>query len=78
VGSFSIKDSGGVRWRGQPEEGNGAPATSVPASGFVVYCDEPVPEGVKSAIARCIERHKPAHTPYKLKVKRAAEDKARS
>jgi phage tail-like protein len=36
---------------------------------FVVYCDRPVPEATQAAIARLIERSKPAHTAFRLRVK---------
>jgi phage tail-like protein len=39
-----------------------------PAS-FVVYCDRPVPEATQAAIARLIERSKPVHTVFRLRVK---------
>jgi phage tail-like protein len=45
-----------------------APKAPEPAS-FVVYCDRPVPEATQAAIARLIERSKPAHTAFRLRVK---------
>jgi phage tail-like protein len=65
-----IEDTGGVRIAPPgPEEGE------PPAPSFVVYCDEPVPEETQAAIAHCIERFKPVHTSYRLRVK-AARKKA--
>jgi phage tail-like protein len=60
-----VEDQGGVRWSIKPGE---KPAAAPPPS-FVVYCDQPVAEGVQAAIARCIEHFKPIHTTYRLRVK---------
>ncbi len=45
-----------------------SPKAPEPAA-FVVYCDRPVPEATQAAIARLIERSKPAHTAFRLRVK---------
>ncbi len=45
-----------------------SPKAPEPAS-FVVYCDRPVPEATQAAIARLIERSKPANTAFRLRVK---------
>jgi phage tail-like protein len=37
--------------------------------GFIVYCDTPLPEGEQRELARLIDREKPAHVRYKLRVK---------
>lgn len=68
------------------EDGGGvAVATAVgdlPESsggGFVVYCDTPLPVERQAAIARVIDRYRPANVGYRLRVKaakRAPEDKA--
>ena len=39
------------------------------APSFVVYCDKPIRRGRQAAVARCIERCKPVHTTYRLRVK---------
>ena len=59
-----VEDTGAVRIGPLPAE----PPETPPAS-FVVYCDRPVPEETQAAIARCIERFKPVHTTYRLRVK---------
>jgi phage tail-like protein len=61
---FRVQDDGGVSWsteQGEPEPA-GRPS-------FVVYCDKAVPETTQAAIARLIERAKPAHTGFRLRVK---------
>jgi phage tail-like protein len=40
-------------------------------SGFVVYCDAQVPPQTQREIAHFINREKPAHIPFKLRVKAA-------
>jgi phage tail-like protein len=47
----------------------GPDASPPPPASFIVYCDKPVPEETQAAIARCIERFKPVHTSYRLRVK---------
>jgi phage tail-like protein len=60
-----VEDQGGVKWTLDPAKaGKDAPPPS-----FVVYCDKPVPENVQAAIARTIEKAKPVHTTYRLRVK---------
>lgn len=59
-----VEDNGGVRVA--PPQAGG---DDVPTHSFVVYCDMPVPEETQAAIARCIERFKPVHTSYRLRVK---------
>jgi phage tail-like protein len=59
-----IEDSGGVRIK-PPDPDEAEPK----AASFIVYCDKAVPEEVQAAIARCIERFKPVHTSYRLRVK---------
>jgi phage tail-like protein len=47
--------------------------------GFVVYCDTPLPVERQAAIARVIDRYRPANVGYRLRVKapkRAPEDTA--
>jgi phage tail-like protein len=61
-----VEDNGGVRV--SRELVDQAPAA--PAS-FVVYCDKPIADTEQAAIARVIERVKPAHTAYRLRVKAA-------
>lgn len=64
--SFRVVDSGGVRYRGAPEEDADEISDRIPPGGFVVVCDATITEPVARAIERCIERHAPAHTPFKL------------
>jgi phage tail-like protein len=59
-----IEDTGGVRVKPPASE-----EPEPPAASFIVYCDRPVPEETQAAIARCIERFKPVHTAYRLRVK---------
>jgi len=59
-----IEDTGSVRVAPPGPDESEAPAAS-----FIVYCDMPVPEETQAAIARCIERFKPVHTSYRLRVK---------
>lgn len=58
-----IEDSGGIL-----REDGAPPPKRAPVS-FVVYCDRPVAEERLAAIAHCIERYKPVHTTYRLRVK---------
>jgi phage tail-like protein len=57
-----VEDDGVVTWPGSPEGKAGRQR-------FVVYCDEPIPEERQAAVARLIEREKPAHITYKLRVR---------
>lgn len=57
-----VEDDARVTWPGAEQAGHGRPR-------FVVYCDEPIPEERQAAIARLIEREKPAHIAYKLRVR---------
>lgn len=59
-----IEDTGGVRYGPVPD----TPAEP-PRASFFVYCDQAVPEDVQASIAHCIERFKPVHTSYRLRVK---------
>lgn len=57
-----VEDGGGIAWPGSsPLEG--------PGSHFVVYCDRHIPEEQQVEVARCIEREKPVHASYRLRVK---------
>jgi phage tail-like protein len=60
-----VEDQGSVRWSLKP----GAKPAAAPPPSFVVYCDQPVPEGTQAAIARTIEHFKPIHATYRLRVK---------
>ncbi len=62
-----VEDQGGVTWTLDPAKA----AKEAPPQSFVVYCDKPVPENVQAAIARTIEKWKPVHTTYRLRVKAA-------
>jgi phage tail-like protein len=57
-----VEDSGAVVYGDTPDP---APARS----SFVVYCDQPVSTDTQAAIADCIQRYKPVHTTYRLRVK---------
>jgi phage tail-like protein len=59
-----IEDTGSVRIAPP-----GPDASEPPPASFIVYCDKPVPEETQAGIARCIERFKPVHTAYRLRVK---------
>ena len=59
-----IEDSGGVVYGEAAAE-----ADRSDGPGFVVYCDEPVDEDVLTSIARLVERVKPVHVRYRLRVK---------
>jgi phage tail-like protein len=65
-----VEDQGSVRWHAAPAD---EPEQAPPPS-FVVYCDQPVAEGVQAGIARCIEHFKPIHTSYRLRVKKGAAE----
>jgi phage tail-like protein len=62
-----LVDAGGVHY--------GAALSTPPpdpsAPSFVVYCDRAVPEETQAAIAQTIERFKPVHASYRLRVKAA-------
>jgi phage tail-like protein len=62
--SLRVQDEGGVVWSLEEK------TEPAPPQRFVVYCDDPVPEDRQAAIARCIERVKPAHVGYRLRVRR--------
>jgi phage tail-like protein len=66
-----IEDGGGVVWAGDP--------AGLPEAGpqeFVVYCDHALAEERLAAIARFIERAKPVHVAYRLRVKKPKSPKA--
>ncbi|QEC48476.1 hypothetical protein FSW04_13460 [Baekduia soli] len=63
---FRVEEAGGVAWAVDPEALEPAPAPS-----FVVYCDTPIPQERQAAVARLIERVKPAHVAYRLRVRQA-------
>lgn len=61
-----VEDGGGVTWARDP--------ASLPPSnpkGFVVKCDTPLDKAEQDAVARAIERVKPAHMSYRLRVRAA-------
>jgi phage tail-like protein len=63
--SFRVEDGGGVISAPSPDE-----LPDAGEGGFVVYCDTPVPEERMPTIARVIEASRPAHVPYRLRVKK--------
>jgi len=70
--SIRINDHGGVT---VSENADDAPPPASAAS-FEVMCDQSLPPETQMAVARCIERWKPVHAHYKLRVKRG--DKVRT
>lgn len=64
--ALRVEDGGGVVWATEP----GYPPVSRPPQ-FVVYCDEALAEERLAEIARFIERSKPVHVSYKLRVRTA-------
>jgi phage tail-like protein len=71
---FRVEEVGGVIW------GSDAQSAEEPQPSFVVYCDASLPEARQAAVARLIEQVKPAHVPYKLRVKlrRSQREESRS
>ena len=59
-----VEDGGGVTWSTKPESTSKAPKPS-----FIVYCDTPIPEQTQLSITRVIEKFKPVHVTYRLRVK---------
>ncbi|HEY4348496.1 MAG TPA: phage tail protein [Gaiellaceae bacterium] len=59
-----VEDSGGVTWSTNPTS-----TAKAPPPAFIVYCDTPIPEQTQLAIARVIEKIKPVHVTYRLRVK---------
>ncbi len=47
-----------------------APPPPAAAALFDVYCDQPLAPEMQMAVARCIERWKPVHAHYKLRVRK--------
>jgi len=54
------------------EDIDGEPPTA-PAASFAVYCDEPLAPELQMAVARVIERWKPVHAHYKLRVRKGGK-----
>jgi phage tail-like protein len=61
--SLRVEDGGGVQWAATAEA-----LPAVPRPQVVVYCEEALPSERLTAIARYIERAKPVHVAYKLRV----------
>jgi phage tail-like protein len=61
-----VNDHGRVR---VSESVEGPPPPAVAAS-FDVVCEQSLPPETQMAVARCIERWKPVHASYKLRVRR--------
>jgi phage tail-like protein len=66
-----IEDGGGVTWSRDP-----APAQDARPATFVVYCDEPVPEDRLQAVIAEIDRVRPVHATYRLRVRQARKPSA--
>ena len=64
--TIRINDHGGVS---VSESADAAPAPAAVAS-FDVVCEQSLPPETQMAVARCIERWKPVHAQYKLRVRR--------
>lgn len=64
--SLRIEDHGGVVVSTAVD----APPPPAAAALFDVYCDQPLPPEMQMAVARCIERWKPVHAQYKLRVRK--------
>jgi phage tail-like protein len=64
--TLHVNDHGGVLVSDDVE---GAPPPAVAAS-FDVVCEQSLPPETQMAVARCIERWKPVHASYKLRVRR--------
>ena len=64
--ALRVEDGGGVV---VSDDADAAPAKARAAT-FNVYCDEPLPPETQMAVARCIERWKPVHAHYKLRVRK--------
>jgi phage tail-like protein len=64
--SLRIEDHGGVTVSASVD----APPPPATAALFDVYCDQPLPPEMQMAVARCIERWKPVHAHYKLRVRK--------
>ncbi|MBO9534073.1 MAG: hypothetical protein J7513_13970 [Solirubrobacteraceae bacterium] len=55
-----VEDESAITWPGHEPKST---------ERFVVYCDQPISDELQVRIARVIEREKPVHVPYKLRVK---------
>jgi phage tail-like protein len=62
-----VEDQGRVAYAADPSE-----LQAVDAASFVVYCDRPLEEDVLANVARVIEKLKPVHVRYRLRVKAPA------
>lgn len=69
--TIRINDHGAVSVSDDAEQ---APPLAASAS-FDVVCDESLPPETQMAVARCIERWKPVHAHYKLRVRRGKQIK---
>lgn len=66
-----IEDHGSVIVSAEP-----GPAATAPAATFSVFCDEPLSDEVQLAVSRTIDRWKPAHAQYRLRIRREATEAA--
>lgn len=62
-----VEDRGGVAW-----SVDGTLPSAAPQS-FVVYCDRSIPREDAASVARVIERVKPVHVGYRLRIKEPLE-----
>ncbi|HEX4344421.1 MAG TPA: phage tail protein [Solirubrobacteraceae bacterium] len=69
--TLRINDHGGVVVSESADE----PPAQARAASFDVVCEQSLPPETQMAVARCIERWKPVHAHYKLRVRRGREVK---
>ena len=60
-----IEGGGGVTWAADPAGGD----QDLASVELTVYCDVPLPSHDQALLARIIERVKPIHVPYRLRVR---------
>jgi phage tail-like protein len=60
-----VEDLGGVH------AGPWTPPAEAARSSFVVYCRDEISDEVARAVSRCIDRFKPVHTTYRLRLRRS-------
>lgn len=66
---LAVEDCGGVAWATDPAK------VDPPDAGFVVSCDEPLPEERVGAIVALIDSYKPVNSTYRLTLKRPPGNK---
>ena len=66
-----IEDQGRVAFATDPSQ-----LPQVEAPSFVVYCDKPLEEEMLASVARVIEKLKPVHVRYRLRVKASSPSRS--